>query len=440
MGVTSIIRALGMEPSLYENLLHFFRAESWSIEGLRKRWISVVYTSGLVYHVYGRPLLIADGVKQSKEGRKMPGVKKLVQESENSGKAQYIHGHMFGAVGVLIGTPMKWFCTLLSLRIHDGNEVIGKWTGDESAEESHVVRTINEACEIASVTEQSLLTLDRYYLTVPAMETLAENEGKYGTGVVSIVTKAKINAKAFRKPEEKKTPGRPRKKGEEVKVRELFETEIFQSAELTIYGKKQTVEFAVIDLLWGKKLYRELRFVLVKKFNGGSDAILVSTDLNLSPEQIIEIYALRFKIECSFRELKQVIFGFTYRFWSKAMPRLSRFAKNEKMSEQLNAVQKEKEKSAIIKTFNAIEGFAMFSIIAFGLIQMGSLLFSNEINASAFRWLRTKRNIISSEATTADFLRKTILNTLHFSPDLDINLFIINAQSPRNSTTDNTAV
>ena len=34
----------------------------------------------------------------------MPGVKKLFQESENSAKPEYMHGHMFGGLGILAGT------------------------------------------------------------------------------------------------------------------------------------------------------------------------------------------------------------------------------------------------------------------------------------------------------------------------------------------------
>lgn len=37
----------------------------------------------------------------------MPDVKKLHQESENSSKAEYIFGHMFGEVGVLYGLSLQ---------------------------------------------------------------------------------------------------------------------------------------------------------------------------------------------------------------------------------------------------------------------------------------------------------------------------------------------
>ena len=40
----------------------------------------------------------------------MPGVKRLFQESENSGKPEYIHGHMFGGLGILAGRAGSWAC------------------------------------------------------------------------------------------------------------------------------------------------------------------------------------------------------------------------------------------------------------------------------------------------------------------------------------------
>ncbi|MDE7310322.1 MAG: hypothetical protein K2N87_01680 [Eubacterium sp.] len=49
--------------------------------------------------------LAGGGVKQAKEGRKMPAVKKLCQEPENSAKPEFIHGHMFGGLGILMETP-----------------------------------------------------------------------------------------------------------------------------------------------------------------------------------------------------------------------------------------------------------------------------------------------------------------------------------------------
>ena len=434
MGVTSIVRELGLKPAYYESILHLFKASSWRIESIICHWVKIVAKSGLMHRVHGKPLMIGDGVKTSKEGRKMPCVKKLCQESENSSKASYIHGHMFGSIGILLGTPKKFFCTLLSMRIHDGNSIISEWKEDELAKESHVVRLVHEACQLAAqIGESCRLALDRYYLTVNALETLQN----FGNGMVSIVTKAKKNAVAYDKPVRKPGRGQPPKKGANVKLLDLFSTraDAFTKAKVTIYGKEQDIEFFVTDLLWGKKLYQELRFVLVKYH--GICSILVSTDRSLSGEAIIEIYAFRFKIESAFRELKQVIAGFAYHFWSLSMPKLSRFAKNEVMLKNLESISDKRLKTKIMDTFNAIEGFAMFALIALGLIQIIALRFHHTLNASAFRWLRTVRSDIPSEATTADFLRKSFSYSFHFSPDLCVNHFIREAQS---DTFDSSAV
>lgn len=44
-----------------------------------------------------------DGIKVSKEGRQMPGVKRLHQESANVNKPEWIRGHYFSALGLLLG-------------------------------------------------------------------------------------------------------------------------------------------------------------------------------------------------------------------------------------------------------------------------------------------------------------------------------------------------
>ncbi|MEI7028459.1 transposase, partial [Paenibacillus sp. y28] len=109
-GVTSIVRDLALKSRYYESLIHFFRSSAWSLESLRVTWLQVVGKWAPLMTMDDRIVLVGDGMKQSKEGRRMPGVKKMHQESENSSKGEYIFGHLFGAIGVLAGTPVKWFC------------------------------------------------------------------------------------------------------------------------------------------------------------------------------------------------------------------------------------------------------------------------------------------------------------------------------------------
>ena len=173
---------------------------------------------------------------------------------------------------------------------------------------------IRNGYEAADTFGSSYLVLDRYFLTVPALTEL--NQLNQSAHLLDVITRTKSSCIAYEIAKADRTPrrGRPRKKGEPIKLNTLFEDRAsdFISAEIMMYGKKETVQYLCLDLLWGTKLYKKLRFVLVKYAK--SSAILVSTDLSLNPVLIIEAYAHRFKIECTFREFKQQIGGFCYHF------------------------------------------------------------------------------------------------------------------------------
>ncbi|WP_237690763.1 hypothetical protein [Paenibacillus caui] len=238
-------------------------------------------------YVNGMAVLIGDGMKQTKEARRMPGVKKLHQESENSSKAEHIFGHLFGAIGILMRTPQKWFCLPLFMNLQDGVKTIFGWRDPSERQDSHVVQMIDQGFAAAKTFGKALLLLDRYFLSVPALKRLSEWNAS-GTARMHIVTKAKSNAVAYEPPfVTKKGRGRPRKKGAEVKLKSLFQSraDAFQTAQVTIYGKEETVHYLCLDLLWGQGLYQELRFVLVRF--GDQLSILVSTDLTLEATDII---------------------------------------------------------------------------------------------------------------------------------------------------------
>jgi hypothetical protein len=73
-----------------------------------------------VYRVDDAVVLIGDGVKQVKEGRRMPGVQKLHQESGNASKSEYIYGHLFGAVVIVLFAKKTFMCIPLFMTIQAG--------------------------------------------------------------------------------------------------------------------------------------------------------------------------------------------------------------------------------------------------------------------------------------------------------------------------------
>ena len=430
LGVTSVIRDLSLSPDCYELLIHFFHSEAWDPEVIRKAWWKLLAEKAPVYRVKKRCILIGDGVKQSKEAFHMAGVKKLLQESENSSKSRYIFGHMSGAVGILIGRKGGKFCAPLQMNIQDGLRTVASWDGSGISPDSHVMQMVKNSCDVAKVVGTAYLLLDRYFLSVPALKELKVYNDADDTPRVDIITKAKSNCRAYRKPRACRSPkrGRPRLKGASVSVAALFtdKASCFTSASVYMYGEKQEVTYYCTDLLWGQKLYQELRFVLVQ-YNG-SKSILVSTDLSLSPKRIIELYAYRFSIEELFREFKQQIGGFAYHFWSKAVPKLNHFSRKGD-GDCLEAIMDIHDRRRILSNIKAIEGFVLFASIAMGILQLIALDGRSSRSTIKIRYLRTVSQRCPSEATVMYYVRKNIYSLLLQHPDSFITRFICERQA-----------
>ena len=428
LGVTSVLRALSIAPKHYESIMHFFKAESWSLSGLQTCWYETVARHIPLFCQESRAILVGDGTKQAKEGRYMPGVKKLAQESETQSKPEYIHGHMWGCVGVLVGRLRRFSCVPLSLKIHDGLQSTAEWSNLPLV--THVVQMIRDGAQAAQgLRRHALFLLDRYFLSVPALRELnrlnAANIYK-----IDIVTKLKKSAIAYeqspaRVPGQR---GRTRKKGAKVKLMDLFETQAkqFKTQKLDLYHKKQQIRYFYINLLWGQGLYQPLRFVLVEYDNVRS--ILVSTDVSLSPLTIIQLYSYRFRIETMFREMKQELGGFSYHFWSKSMPKLNHFKKKSE-PDPLSKVTDHHDRQRILQTVRATEVYALMASIAMGILQALSIDFSNGVFTAVLRYQRTLAKRSPSEANMMVCLRQRIFSLLAFHAKNEIPRLILSAQS-----------
>ncbi len=425
LGVTSVIRDLALDPALYLSLEHFFRASSWEWDSVFHAWAGLVASKAPLLRVAGRAVLVGDGTKKATDGRFMPCVKKMVQESGSASKPRVIHGHLFGAVGVLAGGAMKPFCLPLSAQVHDGDKAISRWEGDESV--SHVVQMLRDGFRAALHFGSSLFILDRYFLTVPLLKEWKQ-ESKGHPGLLHVITRAKKNCTAYEEPGEYKGRGRRPLHGDAVHIQGLFTTEAqsFKEAALPMYGGKRQVRYFSRVYLWGQGLYLPLLFVLVE--DGGSQIILVSTDLTLPAEDVIIAYAFRAKIETMFRALKQQFGGLCYHFWTKAMPKLDRY-RRKNSPDPLLSVKDEQRKRRITNTLKATEGYVLFACIAMGITQMLCLKYEGKIPASRCRYLRTQPNSVLSEASIMAYLQKNLFRLMASRGNLTITKIISSKQA-----------
>ena len=120
-GVTILVRASFLKSRFYPSFLHFFTSSALKVHRLNTCWISLVLKLFRPVIYQDNLVILLDGLKVPKEGRKMPTVKKLYQASPNNSKAPSIFGHSFQALGLLVHSTLDSVTSIpLVARIHEG--------------------------------------------------------------------------------------------------------------------------------------------------------------------------------------------------------------------------------------------------------------------------------------------------------------------------------
>lgn len=403
-GVTSFVRAVGLHPKVYRRLLHVFHSDGLDLDTLTKLWCTLALKLFAPVRVNGRTVCLADGLKVAKEGKKMPGVKKLHQQSQNNSKSEYIMGHSFQAISLLVSGPAQCFAAVpLISRIHEGL----LWS--RNCKRTLLDKMARLFLEVAAHLEQPLiLVADAYYASRKIILPLLK-KGHH------LVTRLRITAVAYHrapKPKEPK-PGRPRFYGEKVRMRDLAkDTEAFITAESPVYGESGVeLAYRYIDLLW-KPIGRMARFVIVIHPTRGM-VLLLSSDTAMSPLDIIALYGYRFKIEVGFRQALHVIGAYGYHFWMKAMTPIRKSDKGQKIHNKPAQYRR-----AIKRKLKAYHVYVQLACIAQGLLQHLALNCAERVWRHFRSWLRTMNtHKPPSELVVAYALRHNLLEFLAGTPD-----------------------
>jgi hypothetical protein len=394
LGVTSIVRALDLRPEFYHRLLAHFHSTGVKLDRLAALWTkAVLRLFSRPVRVNGRLVLVGDGIKAPKRGRKMPAVKLLHQQSESNTKPEYIMGHSMQAVGLLVHAAESVFSVPLAARIHEGLV----WSNrDRRTLLDKMLGLLN----ILALEAPFYFVADAYYAA-----------GKMVSGLLKqgnhLVTRVRSNAVAYAPAPRKKgrrTRGRPKTYGNKIKLKSLLaDVKSMQQLASPVYGERNvTLRYRVCDLLW-RPAGRLVRFVVVVHPTRGS-CILMCTDTSLSATDIIRLYGLRFKIEHSFKQATRQIGSFAYHFWMKDMVRLL-YRNGNQYLHRKSADYRSHAKRKI----NAYHVFIQAGVIAQGLLQYLAVAFPKLVWDSFGSWLRTIRpGIPPSEFVVANALRQTL--------------------------------
>src|SRR5664280_3139726 len=231
LGVTSIVRALGLEPACYDRLLDFFHSPALDLDKLTHAWCALLFRLDPgILRVNGRAVLVGDGIKVAKAGRKMPGAKKLHQQSESNSKPEFIFGHSCQAVALLTQALSSVFAVPLASRIHEG-------TVFSNRDHRTLLDKMILLLDSLDLKEPFYFVADAYYAS-----------GKIVRGLLAhgnhLVTRVKTNSVAFfpatpPPPNRPRPRGRPAKYGRKIKVATLLkQTGQLQEAPSPVYGEK----------------------------------------------------------------------------------------------------------------------------------------------------------------------------------------------------------
>ena len=455
LGITSCIRAMELKGHMYPAYIHLFRSFAWNLTSLSHKWVEIVGRKAPLLEYNGHMIGLIDGCKGAKEGRYIPGTQKIRQDSETQTKAEYIFGNMFGALMLVAsrsGSMRNIAAVPVLMTLQLGISNILKWLDEKRdltsteekkrnivkkavddiglTEQTHTQQMFQNACTAVSILKRDMYLIgDRLFLSRYGLLTLASFNAAH-TNHIHFITRCRRSNVAYHKPAPKDPhkKGAPRKKGASVKLGSQLEDKQmdWKREKITLYGVEQNVAYAVLDLLWGPGLYQTLRFVFVQYAD--KKTILVSTDLALNGRQVIELYCIRARIETSFREFKQVIGGFAYHFWTRAMPRLNHFRKSGD-PDPMDSVTSWDCRARIVMTVRAIDFFALTACIAQGIIQMISV--TCDFTENEFRWQRTPVNLDRpSEANVKDYLQKSVRAYLLESVQVELGKVIMKRLQP----------
>jgi len=402
IGVTSLVRALGLQEHCYDRLLDWFHSRALNLEALTRRWVSLALSTlkPFLYTVKGRIVLVVDGIKVAKTGRKMPAVKKLHQESDNNTKPEYIFGHSCQAVGLIVRAASSFLAVPLACRIHEGVVFSNR---DHRSLLDKLILLVNSLV----MTLPFYVIADTYYAAASIIRPLL----KAGQHLVAAVRSNAVAYEAVQAPTSPKR-GRPRRYGKKIKLKTLFkEEDAFASAPSPIYGEKNvTLRYRVIDLCW-KPVGCLVRFVLVIHPTRGRK-ILLSTDLSLAGLEIIELFGVRFKIEVSFKQAIYTIGTYSYHFWMSAMTPRPRRSGNQHLHRKSQSYRDQ-----VRRKIGAYHAHIQLGIIAQGILQTLALHCAAVVWKHFGSWLRTIRpGILPSELVVATALRHSLPLFLADSP------------------------
>ena len=258
----------------------------------------------------GRLLLALDDSINPKTGRKVFACQDTFDHAAKTNQSQFPWAQTIVTVGLLKLTHGRWSCLPLAFDFYMRLKTL----------RPRCIRVGGQALVFRTKFAQAVRLIERLADVFVAVPILVVTDSWFGNrGLlkplraalgprVQLLTRLRVNAVLHDLPSTAPgRPGRPRKYGPRLgNAAQLAETLHAQARAYTLplYGRVREV-MAVERQVMHKTRRCQGRVVWV--FRKTQWVALITTDLSLTVEQVIEYYGARWKIEAGFREIKQEI-------------------------------------------------------------------------------------------------------------------------------------
>jgi hypothetical protein len=318
--VTGMLLAAGAVGSKHHSAFHrFFAAAQWSLDELGLAVFALIQPwleSGVI-------LLALDDTLARKCGKKVFGAGMHHDPRVSSrGLAVMNWGHSWVQLGVLVNfrfAPARWFCLPILFRLYRSRQTVAQRGGCYRTRPELALEVLHRLC-----TGYPKL---RFHLVADAAYG-GQNVLKYLPLNCHLTSRLVMGARLYDAPPPRHPGqgGRPRLRGRRLPTPEQMLQQRARRLTLHIYGRDDRVRIATALARVHAVPWCRLRVVAVEPLTGGRPRqAFYSTDVTLSAEQILVLYARRWAIEQTFQESKtQLGFeepqGWTHRAVERTAP------------------------------------------------------------------------------------------------------------------------
>jgi hypothetical protein len=258
----------------------------------------------------GRLLLALDDSINPKTGKHIYACQSTFDHAAKTNQTRYPWAQTLVTLGLLKQIHGRWSCLPLAFAFYFRRNTL----------ENHNIKVRGQAVVFRSKFEQAVALIGKLGAVFSDVPVLVVTDSWFGNnGLLKplreqlgerahLLSRLRVNSALYGLPESAKGhPGRPRKYGERLgSAAQLADGMRAQAKPYTLhlYGAPREV-MAAERVVMLKTLRSQVRVVWV--YRKTQWVALVTTDLGLSIEQMIEYYSARWKIEAGFREIKQEI-------------------------------------------------------------------------------------------------------------------------------------